>query len=142
MRFTIWFIALLIVIVSAPLKLSSQATARDYLRLAVECTMKKDFVGAIALCNLSLSLDSTNAVTYYHRAYNRFHLHNYDGVIKDTSSALRINPDFTDAYLLRAEARLKKGERFGALADYNRARQVDSAVTLIHFFQNAISLLF
>lgn len=119
-----------------------QTSAVDYLRYAVEATENGDYTGAIVLCNHSIALDNGNELAYYHRAYNRFMIGDIDGSIEDATTSIKLNDRIADSYLLRAEARMRKGERFGALADYNRARRLDGSVTIIHMAQNLIGAIF
>lgn len=122
--------------------LTGQNSATDYLKYAVEATEKKDFAGAIALCDLSISLDEQNELAFYHRAYNRFMIGDFEGAIDDANKSIELNSSIADTYLLRAEAKLKLGYRMGAMADYNRARRLDGSSTIAHFAQNFINVFF
>ncbi len=118
-----------------------ETKASQYLRYAIECTEKQDYVGAIALCNMAVSIDSTYDLAYYHRAYNRLMINDKEGAIEDATKAINLNSNLADAYVLRAEAKLKKGERFSAISDYNRARRIDSTGTLARFASNIIQAI-
>ena len=120
----------------------SQNSAIDYLRYAVEATENKDYTAAIVLCNHSISLDSSNELAYYHRAYNKFMVGDFQGAIEDATISIELNDRIADTWLLRAEAKLKMGERMSALADYNRARRLDGSVTITHFAQNLFRIIF
>jgi tetratricopeptide (TPR) repeat protein len=119
-----------------------QDSAIDYLRYAVEATENKDFTAAIVLCDHSISLDSSNELAYYHRAYNRFRIGDFQGAVEDASISIGLNDRIADTWLLRAEAKLKLGERMSALADYNRARRLDGSVTITHLAQNFFKIIF
>ncbi len=110
-----------------------QNSAKDLLKYAVECTDKADYIGAIALSTRSIMLDPMQEFAWYHRAYNKFLLGDIQGTIEDTTKAIELNGNLADAYILRAEAKLKKGERFKAVSDFNKARRVDGTGTLVHF---------
>lgn len=110
-----------------------QNSAKDFLKYAVECTEKEDYIGAIALCNRSIMLDPNYDLAWYHRAYNKFLVGDVDGTIADATKAIEFNGNLADAYILRAEAMLRKGERYKAVVDYNKARRIDGTGTLVHF---------
>ncbi|MBE0663308.1 MAG: hypothetical protein IH597_12690 [Bacteroidales bacterium] len=120
----------------------AQDTAIDFLRYAVEATEKKDYAGAIALCDRSIALDKRNELAFYHRAYNRFLLGDFKGAIEDTTKSIELNDQIADTYLLRAEANLKIGARFSAISDYNRARRLDGSITVAHIAQNLFNAIF
>jgi tetratricopeptide (TPR) repeat protein len=130
------------VILLAPLNTTGQTSATDYLRYAVEATENGDYTGAIVLCDRSIELNNSNELAYYHRAYNRFMLGDFRGTINDTTKAIELNDRLADSFLLRAEAKLKTGERMSAFADYNRARRLDGSITITHFAQNIFKVLF
>jgi tetratricopeptide (TPR) repeat protein len=60
-------------------------------------------------------------VAYYNRATARFDLGDVLGEIEDYNRALRLDPDFADAYLNRGLARLRLGNRREALVDFRKA---------------------
>lgn len=130
------------VILLAPLSITGQTSAIDYLRYAVEATENGDYTGAIVLCDRSIELNNSNELAFYHRAYNRFLLGDFKGVIDDTTKAIELNDRLADSFLLRAEAKLKTGDRMSAFADYNRARRLDGSITITHFAQNIFKVLF
>ena len=57
-----------------------------------------------------LSTHSPRAIDYFGRAMDYYTLHNYQAAIADLDNAIEITPDFTLAYLLRANARKKQAE--------------------------------
>jgi tetratricopeptide (TPR) repeat protein len=114
---------------------SAQNSSMDFLRYAVEATQNQDHLGAIVLCDRALELNNQNELAWYHRAYNRFLLGDYAGAIEDATHSINLNAKLADTYLLRAEAKLKMGERLSAMNDYNQARRLDSSITFAHFAQ-------
>jgi tetratricopeptide (TPR) repeat protein len=130
------------ILFSVALSSNGQTTAIDYLRYAVEATESGDYTGAIVLCDHSISLDGNNELAFYHRAYNRLMVGDIHGAIEDTSKSIELNDRIADTFLLRAEAKLKLGERISAIADYNRARRLDGSITIAHFAQNLVKVIF
>ena len=53
-----------------------------------------------------------------------YSLGDYQGAISDLNQAIKIKPDFADAYNGRAVAKYKLGDNQGAIADYNQAIQI------------------
>jgi tetratricopeptide (TPR) repeat protein len=121
---------------------NAQNTAIDFLRYAVEATEKKDYAGAIVLCDRSIALDNRNELAYYHRAFNKSLLGDFNGAIEDATKSIELNDQIADTYLLRAEANLKIGARFSAISDYNRARRLDGSITVAHMAQNLFNAIF
>ena len=60
------------------------------------------------------------AEEYFERAYNRTD-DDYDGQISDYSEAIRLKPDYAEAYYNRGNAYRDKGDNDHAIADYNEA---------------------
>ena len=51
---------------------------------------------------------------------------NYDGAIADESKAIELNPNYTEAYLRRAQAEEDKGDHDRAIADYTKYLELAS----------------
>jgi tetratricopeptide (TPR) repeat protein len=57
-----------------------------------------------------MSTHAERAIDYFGRAMDYYTLHNYQAAIADLDRAIEITPDFTLAYMLRANARRKMNE--------------------------------
>lgn len=57
----------------------------------------------------------------------------YDGLVADYTVAIRLDPEFPDAYYNRANARYGKGEYDAAIADYDEAIRLDPKFTMAYF---------
>lgn len=114
----------------------------DFLRYAVKAIEKKDYAGAIALCNRSIAMDKHNQLAFYQRAYYRFMHNDFKGVLEVATKSIELNVQIADTYLLRAEANLKIGEIFSAISEYNRTRRLDGSNTVAHIAQNLFKVIF
>ena len=64
---------------------------------------------------------SISAETYFTWGNTKYYLGDYKGAIADYDSAIRLNPDDTDAYNNRGIAKSDLGQHFAAIADYDSA---------------------
>jgi tetratricopeptide (TPR) repeat protein len=95
----------------------------DYFISAQRKYGKKDYQGALADYNRSISIDSNFAQGYGGRGtVKHMQLRDYRGALNDYNRAIQLRPDLAIVYKFRGEL---KTEHFqddrGALADYNRA---------------------
>ena len=74
---------------------------------------------------------SISAETYFTWGNTKYHLGDYKGAIADYDSAIRLKPDYADAYNNRGVAKDDLGQHFAAIADY------DSAIRLKPDYANA-----
>ncbi|MEA5528401.1 tetratricopeptide repeat protein [Dolichospermum sp. UHCC 0684] len=93
-----------------------QGRIRDYL---------KDYQGAIALYNESISLDPHDARTYQNRGNARYKLGDKQAAIADYTQAIKINPNFAIAYKNRGDVHYKLGDKQAATADFNQAIKIN-----------------
>ena len=64
---------------------------------------------------------SISAETYFTWGNTKYYLGDYKGAIADYDSAIRLNPDDTDAYNNRGIAKSDLGQHFAAIADFDSA---------------------
>lgn len=74
-----------------------------------EAAIKRHF-DSIEYYNSYISTHTPRAIDYFGRAMDFMTLHNYSAAIADLDKAIELTPDFTLAYLLRANARYKNSE--------------------------------
>jgi tetratricopeptide (TPR) repeat protein len=61
-----------------------------------------------------------NADYYEGKGFAEFTDKNLDGAIADCTKAIELNPDDDNAYIQRGYAKNSKGDKDGALADFNK----------------------
>jgi tetratricopeptide (TPR) repeat protein len=69
---------------------------------------------------------SGDAVTFFNRGNDHYKKGDYDRAIADYNEALRINPNYAEAYNNRGLAYYYKKDYDRAIADYNEALRIDS----------------
>ncbi|WP_435005915.1 protein kinase domain-containing protein [Tundrisphaera lichenicola] len=103
--------------------------ARSY---AFSLGPRADFDQGISEADEAFRLDHRSAMTYLARAHNylrRGRSNNSDSdfrkAIADCTSAIRIEPNLSPAYMIRGQARLANSEADEALSDYGQALRIN-----------------
>ncbi|MER3493461.1 MAG: hypothetical protein C4323_14700, partial [Mastigocladus sp. ERB_26_2] len=65
----------------------------------------------------------------------------YKGAIADYTSALKINPNYADAYYNRGIARYNLGDNQGAIADLQKAAELFRQQGNTQLYQKALELI-
>ena len=78
-------------------------------------------------------------VGYNNRGEAKSDLGNKKGAISDYDTAIRINPQFADAYALRGNAKSALGDKKGAIADYQIAAKIFKAQNNMALYDQAMS---
>ena len=78
---------------------------------------------------LAQSNRSISAKTYFMWGYTKYYLGDYKGAITDYTQAIRLNPDYADAYNNRGIAKSDLGQYFAAIADYDIAIRLNPDYT-------------
>ena len=81
----------------------------------------RKFVRAIELFDESVSLNPTNPESYFGRAYSYAFLDRNDAAIDDFTQAIRLRPDYADAYRNRGDVFYRLKSYGKALSDYKTA---------------------
>lgn len=87
---------------------------------------QRDYNGAIKLHSEAIEINPNNALAYYGRAYAYDALKDYPRAIEDCTKAVQFDsPRLVDAYNNRGEAYRKSGNFTQAIADYNKALELN-----------------
>jgi len=90
----------------------------DFLALNV---IDKLFSGSLyAESQTTIKVNKGQAKVFFDRALKRNKDDNY-GAIADYTEAIRINPQYGDAFILRGASKASLGDNYGAIADYTEA---------------------
>lgn len=98
--------------------------AGSYYQLAKEQTGRNDFLGAIKSLNRAIDLDPRNAAAHNARGYAYLRLRKFANAAVDFSAAIRLRPDYANAYQNRAIAERRLGDEKAAAADARKAAEL------------------
>jgi hypothetical protein len=103
----------------------ANAGAGYYYKLGQEQAGRNDFWGALRSLNRAIELDPERALSYNARGYVYLRLQSFANAIVEFSSAIRLRPDYANAYRNRAIARQHLGDEKGAAADNQTAAELE-----------------
>ena len=75
---------------------------------------------------------SVSAETYFYRGNEKYLMRIYQDAITAYDEAIRLQPDFTNAYVNRGLAKEKLGQHESAIMDYSSAIKIDPALAEAH----------
>jgi len=110
----------------AQTKGSAPLDAAYYYKLGREQTARNDLREALRSLGRAIELDPRRDRTYNARGYVYLRLQNFANAIADFSDAIRLRPDYANAYRNRAIARRHAGDEQGAAADSRRAAELEN----------------
>jgi tetratricopeptide (TPR) repeat protein len=101
---------------SAP-SAAQQANAQQLVQQGRELIQKDQFTQALGPLDRAIDTDPWSAPAYNLRGYAHLRLFQFDQAVSDCSEAIRLQPNFLNAYENRASARRHKGDNVGAQQD-------------------------
>jgi tetratricopeptide (TPR) repeat protein len=102
------------------------ADAGYYYKLGREQAGRNDLWGALRSLNRAIELDPQRATSYNARGYVYLRLQSFANAIVEFSNAIRLRPDYTNAYRNRAIARQHVGDEKGAAEDNRKAAELEN----------------
>jgi hypothetical protein len=108
----------------APSDAPPPADAGYYYKLGKEQADRNDFWEALGSLNRAIELDPRSATSYNARGYVYLRLQSFANAIVEFSSAIRLRPNYANAYRNRAIARRHLGDEAGAADDNRRAAEL------------------
>ena len=101
------------------------ADAGYYYKLGREQVDRNDLWGALRSLSRAIELDPQRATSYNARGYVYLRLRNFANAIVEFSSAIRLRPEYANAYRNRAIARQRMGDAEGAAEDNRKAAELE-----------------
>jgi len=96
---------------------AQQANAQQYVQQGRELIQKDQFSEAMSPLDRAIDNDPWSAPAFNLRGYAHLRLLQFDQAVSDCSEAIRLQPNFLNAYENRASARRHKGDNVGAQQD-------------------------
>ncbi|MEH2404209.1 MAG: tetratricopeptide repeat protein [Nostoc sp.] len=96
--------------------------------------------------DLGVDLPSSNVASapkaddFYIKANEKYRQKDYRGAITNYSEAIRLNPNYAEAYLNRGYTRSDLGDKQGAIADYNQALQINPKYADAYYQRGRVQL--
>jgi Tfp pilus assembly protein PilF len=96
---------------------AQQASAQQFVQQGRELVQKNQFNEALSPLDHAIDTDPWSAPAYNLRGYAYLRLLQFDQALADCNEAIRLQPNFLNAYENRASARRHKGDYAGAQED-------------------------
>jgi Flp pilus assembly protein TadD len=99
------------------LSAAQQASAQQFVQQGRELVQKNQFNEALSPLDRAIDADPWSAPAYNLRGYAHLRLLQFDQALADCNEAIRLQPNFLNAYENRASARRHLGDNAGAQQD-------------------------
>lgn len=119
-----------------------QAREAEFLSIAVDFTEDGKHLEAIKVCDKLTKLMPDNEDVYYLRGINKYMLSEYDEAISDFDTVLLLNSNYSDAYLYRAKSKKALKNYWGAMKDYNKAKDQNFSQTVTSLTGDVVKSVF
>lgn len=131
-------LALAFALVFAGAGLSFAATPAEEARRCVQLVnARSDLEQAVGHCTRAIGSRAFKGINlaplYYNRGWAQDELGNRQAAVEDYSSAIKIQPDFLQAYVARGYAQMVEGALSEAIEDFSLVLRVDPDVFVARF---------
>jgi tetratricopeptide (TPR) repeat protein len=100
-------------------------TAEEYVEMAKTKIKMEDYNGAIAACDLAITINPEYSHAYLQRGIAKSAKEKKRDAILDYDIAIKLNPLSDTAYIQRGNTKWRLLDQQGALADYNKTIQIN-----------------
>jgi len=97
---------------------------------ALYFSMNSDYKKAIERATKGIKINPKSAYLFYIRGRSKGDLELFDDGIKDLDEAIKLKPDYADAFVERGYIEQRKGNPEIAKKDYEKAKKIDPSVEL------------
>lgn len=135
-------VLLLFVLLIRVYSVSGQAGLQDYLQMAAQFTENNQNLEAIKLCDKLIAVYPESPDVFFLRGINRYVMKECEEAVNDFTRVLELDQNYPDAHLYRAKARKDCKDYFGAMRDYNKAKDKNFSQTVTSLAGDMIKSLF
>lgn len=97
---------------------------------ALYFSMNGDYKKVIEYANRGIEINLKSAYLFYIRGRSKGDIELFDDGIKDLDEAIKLKPDYADAFVERGYIEQRKGDPASAKKDYEKAKKIDPSVEL------------
>ena len=95
---------------------------------ALYFSMNGDYKKAMEYANRGIEINPKSAYLFYIRGRSKGDIELFDDGVKDLDAAIKLKPDYADAFVERGYIEQKKGNLESAKKDYEKAKKIDPSV--------------
>lgn len=97
---------------------------------ALYFSMNGDYKKAIEYANRGIGINPKSAYLFYIRGRSKGDIELFDEGIKDLDEAIKLKPDYADAFVEKGYIEQRKGNPESAKKDYEKAKKIDPSIEL------------